>query len=183
MGLPPGCPPLPTTHVKLRMPIPMSSAVKIDHFYYQFFHHHPELWVKYNADFAGNIKDILRAYLTWSKMVKDRQKRAAGENKAKVVESTRERLERKIQEQVREAELAVRREWTAIQRPSVDDEKRLLPPTRAAHLVRSTCRAGGDAVEGRGDGAGALDAELSWRTPWGSRWPWRDAGRGSGARS
>ncbi len=139
MGLPPGCPPLPTTHVKLRMPIPMSSAVKIDHFYYQFFHHHPELWVKYNADFAGNIKDILRAYLTWSKMVKDRQKRAAGENKAKVVESTRERLERKIQEQVREAELAVRREWTAIQRPSVDDEKRLLPTTRAAHLVQYTC--------------------------------------------
>jgi len=137
-GLPAGCPPLPTEHVVLPTPIPVTNQLKIEQFYYQFFHHHPELWVKYNADVAGNIKDIARTYLVWSKMVKDRKKRMAGENKALKVESARERLERKVKERAREAELAVQREWTAIQRPEVDDEKRLLPTTRASHLVRST---------------------------------------------
>ena len=117
----------------------MTSTLKIDHLYYQFFHHHPELWVKYNADFAGNIKEIIRTYLVWSKMVKDRKKRAAGENKAIKVESTRERLQRMIKEQVKQAEQAVRHEWQAIQLPTGDDEKRLLPTTRAAHLVHATC--------------------------------------------
>lgn len=137
-GLPAGCPPLPRTHVVLPTPIPVANQLVIDQFYYQFFHHHPELWVKYNADCAGNMKDILRTYLAWSKMVKDRKKRMAGENKAQKVESTKERLKRKIKDQAKEAELAVQREWNAIQRPEVDDDKRLLPTTRAAHLVRST---------------------------------------------
>ena len=89
---------LPTAPVVLPQPIPVTSSLKIEQFFYQFFHHYPELyalrrtppdspthhassglprpprvsylyshvtlpprpcrWVKYNANFAANIKDI-----------------------------------------------------------------------------------------------------------------------------
>jgi hypothetical protein len=115
------------------------TGLKIDHFFFQFFHQHPDMWVKYNANFAGNIKEIVQTYLAWSKMIKERKKRAAGENREAAVESCRERLRRKIQERVTEAERSVRREWHAIQRPMGEDEKRFLPSSRAGHLVHATC--------------------------------------------
>ena len=138
-GLPEQCPPLPTQHVVLRAPIPVGPSLKIEVFYYQFFHHHPEMWVKYNMDPARNGKEIVKTYLSWSKMVKERKKRAAGESMGAKVESTKERLQRKIKQRVAEAEHAVRREWHAILKPVGEDEKRFLPTSRATHLVQTSC--------------------------------------------
>lgn len=95
--------------------------------------------MKYNANFAANIKDIIRQYLSWSKRVKDAKRKQAGQEMQHRVETTKERLNRKIRERVSQAEEAVQKEWQAIQQPTNDDERRLLPTTRAAHLAKSTC--------------------------------------------
>jgi uncharacterized membrane protein len=43
MGLPPGCPPLPTAEVVLPLAVPLSGSLKLEKMYHQFFHYHPEL--------------------------------------------------------------------------------------------------------------------------------------------
>ena len=72
-------------------------------------------------------------------MVKDKKKKQAAQEMLRRTESTKDRLKRKIQERVTQAEEAVKSEWRAIQAPLTDDDKRLLPTSRAAYLAQSTC--------------------------------------------
>ena len=54
-------------------------------------------------------------------------------------ETVRGRLQRKIKQRYEQAEKVVRRDWPSIHEPKTDDEKKFLPSTRAAHLVRTCC--------------------------------------------
>lgn len=125
-------PPLPTSHVKLPAPINLGPTT-VDVIFYQFFHRYPEMWDKFNIDYQGNCKEIFKTYLLWGKMVKEQRKRF------REAETVRDRLQRKIREQYREAEKTVRRDWPTIHEPRTDDEKKFLPSSRAAHLVQKCC--------------------------------------------